>query len=343
MPLAKEISYRFHLYSRFMLRWRRLFYTAIIAPLIFTLIFTTIAPPKYKAEGMLLPSSEMSNLGMISFLAGMMRSQSWSSSEGVPGSMLYSDILNSRTVIEKVLSSQYSFKKRKKTISGDLYKILKLPHNETAVENFREMVSTKMNLENGLIKLSVKAKHPELASQIINNWILALDDFNKNIRKTQATENLIYLEKRLEESRKELDSVTDSLLYFLNMNRGYPDLSNPQTRYEGKRLEMLRTNKETVVQLLTQEYEMARLTKQKTTPIVSVLDTAIPPSKKASPKRTSVFMISMIFSLIVLSLILSVLESKNPTSPNEPLSFSEIKSALTRDFDDFWGFFRRRR
>lgn len=74
----------------------------------------------------------------------------------------------------------------------------------------------------------------------------------------------------------------------------FPDLTLQYAR-------LLRDAKvqETLFELLTQQYEMARIQEAKDSPTVQVLDTAKPAEKKAGPKRTLIVAVSTLLSLIL--------------------------------------------
>lgn len=56
------------------------------------------------------------------------------------------------------------------------------------------------------------------------------------------------------------------------------------------------TYHETLFELLAKQYEIARIDEAKTAPIIQIIDRAIPPDKKTSPKRTLLTMLGAFFS-----------------------------------------------
>ncbi|MCK5833277.1 hypothetical protein KAH81_06355 [bacterium] len=343
MAMHQEIGSRFSQYSRLLLRRRRLFYLVVVLPLIFTIVFTEIATPTFEAQGKLLPSSDSSNMGVIGILTGFFGSQGTQSQDGAPSSFLYVDILRSRAVIDKVIEEEVRFQDgHNKWREGKLRELLGYKRGSLGVEDFLNSSNAKSDLENGIITLRVQAKDPYLAALLLNTWIEKLDEFNKHVRITQAGESIKYLEKRLVESNATLQAASDSLINFLEDNRGYPNASTPKVEASVRRLTNDRDIKEQVNSLLIQEYEMANLTKQKTTPVVSVLDYAKPPDEKAGPKRIPVFMASLIFALLILFLALSILEAKDPTPSDQFVYRDEVKAAIKMDWRDLKGIFRRK-
>lgn len=343
MDLPKEMDSRFQQYTRLLIRRRRLFYLAIGLPLIFTILFTTISPPSFEAISRLLPTSEASSMGVVGILTGLFGSGGASYQDGAPGSFLYNDILQSRTVIESVLNEEIEFIDRKgKKHRGTIRELVGYGFGTEGVENFRGSNSVRMDLENGVITINSKAKDPNLVAIVVNTWVSKLDDFNKNVRITQAGENVSYLEYRLAESKKELDWMSDSLVTFLSSNRGYPSSTNPRIESIVRELNNQRDVKEQVYQLLSEEYEMAKLNKQKTTPVISILDKAVPPTKEAGPKRIPVFIFSFSFAMVILIISLTILESSDPTPSEMPVSWREIKDSLAVDSRALRNIFRRK-
>ncbi|HHS49949.1 MAG TPA: hypothetical protein ENN07_02420 [candidate division Zixibacteria bacterium] len=344
MALPEEMNSRFSHYLRLLIRRRRLFYLAIGLPLLFTILFTTIASPTYKATGKLLPTSDASQMGVIGILTGFFGSRGTPAVDGAPSSFLYVDILYSRSVVESVLEHEVEFiDKRGRTQKGKLRELLEYSYGTKGFEDFLGNNSAKSNFENGVITLTSIAKDPNLAAILLNTWIEKLDEFNRSVRITQASENLKYLEQRLEDSKEELDIARDSLVEFLEANRGYPRAATPRVEAEVRRLTAKREMKEQVYQLLMQEQEVAALNKQKTTPVVSVLDSASPPTEKDGPKRIPVFLVSLIFAFVVLLLSLSILEANDPTPQTPVVSWNELISALRADGRALANVLRRKR
>lgn len=317
-------------------------YAGVGFPLLFTLIFVSIATPSYEAKGRLLPTSDAANMGVMGVLSGIFGQGGFGSIDGAPSSFLYAEILNSNTVLTSVMETEYEFLDGSKLIKGDLYDIFNWPREYESIEKMKEKVLSKMNLENGLITISAEAPFPELAQLIVNTWIKELDEFNKNIRITQASENLIYLNKRIDETREELEIVTDSLITYLNTNRGYPETASPIVRSRVERLELNKQVKEDIFIVLSKECEMAKLNKRKTTPVVSILDTAVLPSEKSGPKKIPVFIISLFFSFIIIGISISILEARYPTADDSVITYREIIHSLKKDWRDVVSVFRRK-
>lgn len=103
---------------------------------------------------------------------------------------------------------------------------------------------------------------------------------------------------------------------------------------------------ETVFELLTQQYEQAKIVEVRDTPTVQVLDAAVPPDKRSSPQRRRLVMIGFIFSLFVgvgLSFFLEYVE-KLQARPGEYQEWAGMGEELKTDVETLKSrLFRRRR
>lgn len=339
--LRDDIYKRFNLYLRILLKRRNLFFAAVFAPLVFTILFVLIATPSYQSVAVLLPSDGATDVGVLGILVGVL-GRSGSTTEGLPSSFLYVDILKSRAVLEEVLNSEYEDYKHSGTTRA-LYEILQLPRNDKGIQEFKEMLDIRSDFETGIITIKVSAPNPQLAARIANNIIISLDNFNKNVRQTQAKKNRAYLEMRLEDSYSEYQAVLDTFVQFQKANRGYPSIRSPEIEAQAEELEMRKKTKQEIYRLLNEELEMTKLTEAKTTPVVSVLDSASVPAEKAFPKKIPIFVISLIACLLVVFIWLFLLEVNDPTSAEPPVTWGEIRGAIRADYTGVKAVFRRKK
>jgi uncharacterized protein involved in exopolysaccharide biosynthesis len=97
--------------------------------------------------------------------------------------------------------------------------------------------------------------------------------------------------KILQESHNELDELNKKLSTI------------PQTGMESFRLYREAAIQQKVVEILVPMYEQAKVEEQKDVPVILVLDKAVPPERKAKPKRLIIvpvcFLLSLFFSVFV--------------------------------------------
>lgn len=91
---------------------------------------------------------------------------------------------------------------------------------------------------------------------------------------------------------------------------------------------------EAIYEIMTQQYEQAKLMEVKDTPTVQVLDRASPPEKKSTPKRMRIVILVSFFCLILGVIGAFVLESFEGTKsyPEKYGKWIDIYRNLESDF-----------
>ena len=102
---------------------------------------------------------------------------------------------------------------------------------------------------------------------------------------------------------------------------------------------------ETVYELLTQEYEMAKIEEAKEIPTVKVLDPADVPERKSFPPRTILLLLGVVLSLLLSMLCVIAADAWRKTDPGHPMKqlAEEITSFMRRDAPRLYGLMIRAR
>ena len=175
---------------------------------------------------------------------------------------MYVGILRSRSVADAVIER------------FDLASVYKIPKSNSAVRQIlRDRTSIKVGGE-GIVTITVEDRDPCQAANLANAYVEELDRRNKQLFVGQATNKKIFLGNRLKEMENELSRI-DNLL-----------------SRDAK-------NKEMLFDLLTREYEIAKIEEAKSMPTIQVLDWAIAPEKKCKPRRTRMVLLAGVTSLFV--------------------------------------------
>lgn len=87
---------------------------------------------------------------------------------------------------------------------------------------------------------------------------------------------------------------------------------------------------ETIHQLLAQQYQMAKVDEAQNAPILQVLDAAIPPQQRSSPKRTQMVLMAMVAAGFLMCLVAFMLEAKRQaeTDPEQLEKMADLKESL---------------
>ena len=113
----------------------------------------------------------------------------------------------------------------------------------------------------------------------------------------------MFISERLSIVKKELEKTELELKDFKERNRGYED--SPELFMIYSQLFREVEAKKQVYLTLQQQLELARIEEVKQSPILHVLDHAVPPTKKSSPNR-SFFLVSSFFLGLFLSSLQTV-------------------------------------
>ncbi|MFW6221387.1 MAG: GumC family protein [Fibrobacterota bacterium] len=285
---------------------------------------------------------------------------------------LYNTIIYSRTSIEEIIDR------------FGLQEVYKIKERHEAIKLTREIIKTKITIDNAY-EISVRAKTPQLASDMTNFIVKHLNDKIVDLNVSKAKADREFLEKRyvdinenLEKSENVLKRYQEKTGVFEASNQVRStidafsklesELAAKQVEYRvlkrihgantpivdrarvsvnefKNRVDALKNGKEnsssllsidsipqkalsyyrlfrnvkineTMLEFVLPMYEQAKFEEQKMTPILQVIDYAVPPERKAYPPRTLfsgvVAIISVLFVICYLTFKEYVLNSKHP-------------------------------
>jgi len=202
---------------------------------------------------------------------------------------------------------------------------------EEALRNFQEKYRT--------IALDVEIQSAigtiaELKSQII------LLEVKKGALSSSSQFNNPYLydiNKELRELKKQLSKIEfgDKKTNKSGFGAGFsvPFAKLPELSLEYVRLLRDAKVQEAIYELLTQQYEHAKIMEVKDTPTVQILDRASPPEKKSVPRRSRIVILAAFFSLFLGVSATFFLEwfEHLKTRPDEYVKLVDIRTKLKTD------------
>lgn len=184
----------------------------VVIVTILALIISFLLRPKFTATATVLPPSTEG--GILTGLTGMLSAQAAFGTSlsqlGFSGlsrpSDLFAAILRSGRIKSEIIS-RFDLKKRfKAKTMYDAYKMLS--------------EITKINVSpEGIIEVSVTHADKYLAANMANGFIEELDKFNTETRMTTGKRFRLFLEKRLDQTAKDLAAAEDSLRKFQENHR----------------------------------------------------------------------------------------------------------------------------
>ena len=164
---------------------------------------------------------------------------------------------------------------------------------ELAIKKFHKHISVNEDQRTGLIRIKTTFRDPFVASQIANSIGLDIQNYIQKENSAQSKKEKIFISDRLLIVKKELELAELNLKNFKERNRGYED--SPELFMMYSRLNRDVELKKEVFLTLQQQLELARIEEVRQSPILHILDLAVPASQKSSPNR--------IFFMIIFGLI----------------------------------------
>jgi uncharacterized protein involved in exopolysaccharide biosynthesis len=197
---------------------------------------------------------------------------------------------------------------------------------DEALESISDKVSASVDEETGIMTISVTAGGPQLAASLAESFLDHFTTRVREIRTEKVRERLEFVEGRFEEAEQELEQVESRLAQFLERNQN-PTTATLQFRQD--RLQRQVSFKEQLYSNLQSQVTQTRLDLQRRQPVVTVVEEAVPPLKRSSPKRTLLVIVSFLFGGIfgVLAVFLKTFFSES----EEEEKIRKTKDALGVD------------
>jgi len=169
-------------------------------------VIAFIMPPWYKGEAELLPpSEEESSVGIASLLRGVGMPGVKIPTEVTPAD-LFVVILESRRISEQMVNR------------FDLRREYKHKLMTDAIKDLHKHAAFKVTDE-GTIKISVEDKSRTRAAEMANTYIEFLDRFNREVRMSKGRRTRMFVESRLNDTKRELQVSEQKLADYQVKNK----------------------------------------------------------------------------------------------------------------------------
>ena len=134
-----------------------------------------------------------------------------------------------------------------------------------------------------MIKITTNFQDPLISASVANFISDEVEKYIQRENSAQSKKEKFFIGERLMIVKSELEFAEDDLKQFKERNRGYDQ--SPELFMIFSRLNREVEAKKEVYVTLQQQLELARIEEVKQSPILHVLDKAVPPIKKSSPNR----------------------------------------------------------
>lgn len=190
----------------------------------------------------------------------------------------YSDLAASDLVLQAVADSGAVDAARRRVSLADFFDVSKDAPAVTRariVNVLRSRLSTNVVQKTGLVELSMRTKDPAVSASLLQQILGELERFNQGSRRSQASAERRFTERRFDEVRAELNTAEQRLVSFLERNRDFEN--SPLLRFENDRLQRDVQLKQQVFQTLSQAVEQARIDEVRDTPVLTIIEPPSPP------------------------------------------------------------------
>lgn len=207
------------------------------------------------------------------------------------------DMLNSRSLKESLLQTEYRFPCRswrfgkKEMRTQTLLDYLGSANLDRGLKQLNPVFSVARDVKSKVIILRVETVSPEL-SQLVARQATKLLEANVQMKgRTHGSAKAAFAEARLAEARHEMDDSEAQMRNFMEVNRNYSVSTDPSIKLRGLRLEMEMKLRQQLVITLTMNHEQALMEEKNDVPILDIMDPGNLPIEKSRPSRGSIVLL----------------------------------------------------
>lgn len=323
-------------YAWVLSRHRRLVFGIPAVAALLTVALSFLLPSKWTAEVQFVPeaSSSIELPSGIGALAGEL-GFSLPGSDPMSSPDFYAAVMESRSLLERTLRTRFPVP----GVTGGadsalLIDILEIEGDtprerlESGIDWLRDHSAAAVDNKTGAVNFSVELPDPDLAAAVTTHMVGLLNDFNQRTRNLRARERRKFAEARTREAQNDLEISEDSLRDFLSRNRQFE--FTPQLMFERNRLERQVTLRQEVYGTLRREYEIARIEEVNDTPVLTVVDPAVPPAYPSSPKRIRMALVAAVLGALLSVSLAFLLQYLERSREQQPQVYQRVASAWRR-------------
>jgi uncharacterized protein involved in exopolysaccharide biosynthesis len=328
-------------------RWKLVVGTPVAAAVVAAIV-SFVIPAKFTATTTFVPESEAEGLNLPGGLAGIAAQFGVAVPGGGSNSpRFYSDLLESRTLQDQVLLTSFADPRADEPAdSAPLLDLIRIRGDsererlEEGREELADMMSIRVNNETSIVSVSVETRYRALSADVANLFIDLVNRFNLETRQNNAQNRRRFVERRVTEAEAELLEAEGELRDFLLRNRQFQ--GSPDLTFQYERLQRRVVIKQEVFSSLRRQFEEARIQEVNDTPVITVIDLAVPPDEKSSPKRGMIAAFAFFLGGVVALSVAFGTEFVDRARAKDEDEFEEFTSRWGEIKADLGSLFRRK-
>jgi len=279
-----------------------IFNTVVLALTLAYLLFLT--KPYYKSTVTILPDYGNRSSEIISGLSSL----TGVNIGDTPPTQIYQNLITSESVMSDVIYSKYQTEKFAKPVNLiDYFEIKPDKSLPKYLQGRKMFLSLYPSLANGIISseldritkilsITVQMSESKLSADVANKITESLNNYILTKRKSFATEQRKYLERRVAQIKDTLTYFEERLKDFRSQNRVI--IQSPELQLEQARFMRNAEIQQAIYIELVRQLELVKLQEVKDTPVINIKEEAKEPILKAGPKRINTLLINMFLSAI---------------------------------------------
>ena len=158
-------------------------------------------------------------------------------------------------------------------------------------DEMAKTLTLSVDKKNGFITLTAMGSEPLETAQIADKAKNLLQSRITEFRIEKAKQNLLFIEGRFSEKKKEFENAQDKLARFRDGNRG---MTSNMAKTEEERLQSEYTLAFNVYSELAKQLESAKISVKEDTPVFSIIESVIVPVNPTKPRKFMILMVSVL-------------------------------------------------
>ena len=194
------------------------------------------------------------------------------------------------------LKKAFSPKKEPKGINTKFEVVMLSEEEVEALEFTEDIIEVDVDEETGLVTLSAEGKEPVATAQFIKKAVDLLQKYVINYKTSQVRENLEFVKQRYQEKKDEYERIQKEFFEYKDRHRNI-DPNRVDVRYQqlSDEYDIITS----VYKGLAQQLEQTKISVKEQTPVFTVLEPAIVPDKKSSPRRGLIMVVFIFLGTLI--------------------------------------------
>ncbi len=222
---------------------------------------------------------------------------------------IYQNLLTSEVILRPVIYAKYLTENFRDSVNliqyfkikSDASLSIALRKRKMFLKEYNSLIinnlSTAIDRMSQILTITVTMPEAQLSADVVNNITKSLENYVQTQRKSYASDQEKYIEKRILQVKDSLNIAENVLTRFNEQNRAIAQ--SPLLQLQQERLTRNVDISNTVYLELRKQLELARIDEINDTPIVNVQEYANNPVIKSGPHRLTLLIIILFFSLFI--------------------------------------------